>query len=80
MTFGATSGDQVPVSLRYLFGKNITVHGVYVGPKTAVPQYLKLMPHTLRPVIDSVFPFEDAQKAYEKLLSRQVFGKIVVRV
>jgi NADPH-dependent curcumin reductase CurA len=30
--------------------------------------------------VDSVFPFEDAPKAYEKLLSRQVFGKIIVRV
>jgi NADPH:quinone reductase-like Zn-dependent oxidoreductase len=80
VTFGATSGDEVRVSLRYLFGKNIRVHGVYVGPKAAMLQYLKLMPHRVRPVIDSVFEFEEAVKAYEKLLSRQFFGKIVVRV
>jgi NADPH:quinone reductase-like Zn-dependent oxidoreductase len=80
VTFGATSGDEVPISLRYLFGKNIAIHGVYVGPKAAVFQYLKLFPHRLKTVVDSVFEFKDVQKAYEKLLSRQFFGKIVVKV
>lgn len=80
ITFGGTSGDEVGVSLRYIFGKNITVHGVYVGPKAAMMRCLNLMPHKLRTVVDTVFDFKDAKKAYEKLLSRQFFGKIVVKV
>ena len=80
VTFGNTSGDEVPLSLRYVFGKNITIHGVYVGPKAAMIQLLKLFPLRLRTVVDSVFEFADAQKAYEKLLSRQFFGKIVVKL
>jgi NADPH:quinone reductase-like Zn-dependent oxidoreductase len=80
VTFGATSGDEVRISLRHLFGKNIRIHGVYVGPKAAMLQYLKLMPQVVRPVVDSVFEFDEAKQAYEKLLSRQFFGKIVVRV
>ena len=80
VTFGNTSGDEVPLNLRYVFGKNITIHGVYVGPRAAMIQLLKLFPLRLRTVIDSVFEFADAQKAYEKLLSRKVFGKIVVRI
>ncbi len=80
VTFGATSGDEVRVSLRHLFGKNIRVHGVYVGPKAAMQQFLGLMPGIVRPVIDSIFDFSDAGKAYERLVSRQFFGKIVVRV
>lgn len=80
VTFGGTSGDEARLNLRRVFGKNITIHGVYVGPKSAFLQCLSLMPRKLRPVIDSVFEFKDARKAYEKLLSRQVFGKIVVRV
>jgi NADPH:quinone reductase-like Zn-dependent oxidoreductase len=80
VTFGATSGDTATISLRQVFGKNLTVHGVYVGPKAAVPQYLPLFPHKLRTVVDSVYSFEDAPKAYEKLLSRQIFGKIIVAV
>ncbi len=80
VTFGNTSGDEVPLSLRHVFGKNITIHGVYVGPKAAMQELLKFFPNRLRTVVDSVFEFEDAKKAYEKLLSRQVFGKIVVRI
>jgi NADPH:quinone reductase-like Zn-dependent oxidoreductase len=80
VTFGATAGDEAKVSLRQVFGKNLTIHGVYVGPRTAVHQYLPLFPRALRTVVDSVFPFEDAPKAYKKLLSRQVFGKIIIRV
>ena len=80
VTFGNTSGDEVPLSLRHVFGKNITIHGVYVGPKAAMTELLRLFPHRLKTVVDSVFEFKDAQKAYEKLLSRQVFGKIVVKV
>ncbi len=80
VTFGATTGDEVPLSLRHVFGRGVTIHGVYTGPKMAVFQYLKLFPNKLRTVVDSVFEFKDAQKAYEKLLSRQFFGKIVVKV
>lgn len=79
VTFGATTGDEVRLSLRHVFGRSVTIHGVYTGPKAAVFQYLKLFPVKLKTVIDSVFEFGDAQKAYEKLLSRQFFGKIVVR-
>ncbi len=80
VTFGATSGDEAVLSLRHVFGRNITIHGVYVGPKSAMQQLLKFFPHRLRTVVDSVFEFGDARKAYEKLLSRQFFGKIVVRM
>ncbi len=80
VTFGATSGDTVPVSLRHIFGKNLAIHGVYVGPRAALGQLLRFFPRRLRTVVDSVFDFADAPKAYEKLLSRRFFGKIIVRV
>jgi NADPH:quinone reductase-like Zn-dependent oxidoreductase len=78
VTFGSTSGDELSLSLRYVFGKNIAIHGVYVGPKAAFVHCVRLFPIDLQTVVDSVFAFNDAQKAYEKLLSRQFFGKIVV--
>lgn len=80
VTFGTTTGDEIQLSLRHVFGRSVSIHGVYTGPKAAVNQYLKLFPHKLRTVVDSVFDFKDAQKAYEKMLSRQFFGKIVVRI
>ena len=80
VTFGASSGDDVPVSLRQIFGKNLTIHGIYVGPRAAFEQCLRLFPRRLRTVVDSIYPFTEAPRAYEKLLSRQFFGKIVVQV
>ncbi len=80
VTFGATSGDEAPVSLRRVFGRNIAIHGVYVGPKSAFLRVLRLVPSGLRTVVDSVFEASDARAAYEKMLSRRVFGKIVVRM
>lgn len=80
VTFGNTTGDEVTINLRQIFGRNITIHGGYLGSKAAAAHYLRLFPRYLRPVIDSVFEFDNAKDAYEKLLSRQFFGKIVVRV
>ncbi|HYA87158.1 MAG TPA: zinc-binding dehydrogenase [Nitrospirota bacterium] len=80
VTFGNTSGDELKLSLRYLFGKNLSIHGVYVGPRAGFAQVLRLFPDDLKTVVDSVFGIHNIQKAYEKLLSRQFFGKIVVRV
>lgn len=80
ITFGSTTGADTQVNLRYIFGKNLTIHGVYMGTKGEFAKILKLFPDKLKPVIDSVFDLNDVQKAYEKLLSRQFFGKIVVKL
>ena len=34
----------------------------------------------LEPVVDSVFPIADARKAYERMMSGEAFGKIVLKV
>ena len=34
----------------------------------------------VRPLVDSVFAFEDVLKAYEKILTKRATGKIVVKV
>jgi hypothetical protein len=36
--------------------------------------------HKIRPVVDRVFPFEDAAQAYEFMDNGSYFGKIVIRV
>jgi NADPH:quinone reductase-like Zn-dependent oxidoreductase len=80
ITFVTTTGAETNINLRAVFGKNQTIHGIYLGTKGEVFRYLKLFPERLKTVVDSVFQFEDVKLAYEKLLSRQFFGKIVVKV
>lgn len=78
--FGSTTGNEVTIDLRQAFSRNLTLHGIYTGPRTAFPDILRLFPDHLKVVIDSVFPFERAASAYEKLAGRQFFGKIIVKI
>ena len=34
----------------------------------------------MRPVVDSVYAFEDALKAYERIQTKRATGKVVVKV
>lgn len=34
----------------------------------------------IRPLVDSVFAFEDALKAYERILTGRATGKVIVKV
>ena len=78
--FRATTGGNPEINLRAIFGRNITIHGVYMGTKGEVSHYLKFFPENLKPVIDTIYSFKNIKEAYRKLLSRQFFGKIVVSI
>ncbi len=34
----------------------------------------------IRPLVDSVYAFEDALKAYERILTNRATGKVIVKV
>lgn len=78
---GATSGAQVPLDLRPAYMKQISLFGSFMGGRGELLHVLKLVETgCLRPVVDSTFPLEKAREAQEKMLSRDVFGKIVLKV
>jgi len=80
ITFGTTTGADTEINLRSIFGKNLDIHGVFMGTRGEFIHFLKFFPEKLKPVIDEVFEFKDIKKAYEKMLSRQFVGKLVVKV
>ena len=54
--------------------------GVTVGPAEHLATFMAFFKqHSLRPLIDAAFAFEDAQQALERLRSGSHFGKIVLR-
>jgi NADPH:quinone reductase-like Zn-dependent oxidoreductase len=60
--------------------KNIRVQGIYVGSRemfVAMNRAISL--HKLRPVVDKVFPFQEARQALEYMQSGAHFGKICLR-
>jgi NADPH:quinone reductase-like Zn-dependent oxidoreductase len=61
--------------------KHIRVQGIYVGSRDlfeAMNRAIAL--HKLRPVIDRVFPFEEAKAALMHLESGSHFGKVVIQI
>ncbi len=79
VTCGATSGPTVSFDLRFLFAKQISISGCYMGSRRELLKILKLIESgRLKPVVDSVFPLDDAVAAQTKMLDRKQFGKIVL--
>jgi len=61
--------------------KGIRVSGIYVGSRELFEQMNRAIAlHQLRPIVDRVFPFEEAKAAFHYLESAGHFGKIVIRL
>ncbi|MBI4400920.1 MAG: zinc-binding dehydrogenase [Nitrospirae bacterium] len=81
VTCGATTGGEVKLDLRYLFSRQLTLKGSYMGTRAELVQAAALMGQgRLKPVVDQVFPLKDARAAQERMLSRAIFGKLVLAV
>lgn len=60
---------------------NATWTNIYVGSANDFSLLLEFMTeHAIHPVIDRVFPFEQAPAAYDYMLSEDFIGKIVIAV
>jgi len=79
VTCGATSGPTVNLDIRFLFARQLSISGCYMGSKSELLKILELIESgRLKPVVDSVFPLVDAVAAQTKMLERKQFGKIVL--
>jgi NADPH:quinone reductase-like Zn-dependent oxidoreductase len=79
VTCGATTGKEVPLDLRYVFSRQLSILGSMMGCRFELLEILKLIGgRKLKPVIDSSFPLLEARQAQEKLLDRRQFGKILL--
>lgn len=73
-----TGVDDAVNPLPALFNR-LTIAGVYVGSKSMFEDMLRAFAtNGVEPVIDRVFPFDDAIDAYRHLKSANHFGKIVI--
>ena len=69
------------VDLRYLFWRQLTVMGSTMSTQKEFEDVMKLVfMGRLKPVVDRVFPLQDARKAHEYLERGDQFGKVVLRV
>ena len=77
VTCGATTGYDARVDLRYLFSKQWSLLGSFMGSLGELHQVLKFVFRgQFKPVIDRVYPLAEIRAAHERLEARQQFGKI----
>jgi len=78
---GILAGTAGPIDTYAIFQKNVRVHGVYVGSVVMFEALVRALEVSkVEPVIDRVFPFVEARRAYEYLASGAHFGKVVIRL
>jgi len=79
ITCGATTGAEVKLDLRYVYSRQFTIKGSYMGTRAELVKAAELVGQgKLKPVIDRTYPLKEARAAQEQLLSRKFFGKIVL--
>lgn len=79
VTCGATTGHDAAFDLRFLFSRQLNFLGSYMGTMSELYDVLShVFAGRLRPVVDRVFPLQDARAAHEYLEASQMFGKVVL--
>ena len=81
VTCGATTGYDAKIDLRFLFSRQLSLLGSYMGRKSELLTVMKLIAAgKLKPIVDRVFPLAETSAAHAYLESGQQFGKVVIQV
>ncbi|PYT77426.1 MAG: alcohol dehydrogenase [Acidobacteria bacterium] len=81
VTCGATTGHDAKIDTRFLFSRQLSLLGSYMGTKSELHTVMKLVAAgKLKPIMDHVFPLAEAAAAHAYLESGSQFGKVVLRV
>ena len=79
VTCGATTGYDAKLDLRFLFSRQYSLLGSFMGTLGELHQVLRFVfRKQLRPVIDRVYPLAEIRAAHERLENKEQFGKVVV--
>jgi NADPH:quinone reductase-like Zn-dependent oxidoreductase len=81
VTCGATTGYDAKLDLRFLFTRQLSIMGSYMGNKSELRTVLNLVAQgRLKPIVDKVWPLHDAIAAHSYLEKGKQFGKVVLTV
>ncbi len=79
VTCGATTGPTVGIDLRFLFSRQLSLLGSYMGTMGELHQVLgHVFAGRLKPVVDRTFPLKEARAAHEYMEKSEMFGKVVL--
>ncbi|WP_309070756.1 zinc-binding dehydrogenase [Arthrobacter sp.] len=78
VTCGATSGPSPSADLNRVFFLQLRVLGSTMGSRDELQRLAEFLAVTgVRPIIDSVYPLEDARTGFERMAKGEVFGKVI---
>ncbi len=79
VTCGATSGPNASFDLRFLYSRQLSLLGSYMGTMGELYDVLgHLFAGRLKPVVDRVFALQDIRDAHEYMEKSQMFGKVIL--
>ena len=80
LTVGNSSGPELKLDNRYIFGKHLSILGSTMGPWQDYTNVMNLVfEGLLNPVIDTVFPLSEGLDALRRLEASDFAGKLVLR-
>ncbi len=77
---GILAGAEGGIDFMTMFSSLATLQSIAIGSRRDLEDLSRAMEqHEIRPVIDSVFSFDDAKAGWSHFSDRQLFGKVVIR-
>jgi NADPH:quinone reductase-like Zn-dependent oxidoreductase len=81
VTYGRTTGRMAETNISRVFWYQLHIIGSTMANRREFAQVMKLIfEHRLHPVIDSVYPLDQARAAYERLAEGKQFGKVMIQI
>lgn len=81
VTCGATTGYRASIDLRFLFSRQYSLMGSYMGTKAELLRVAQFFfSGQVKPVVDRTFPLAEAAAAHAYLEQGGPFGKVVLEV
>lgn len=79
--FGGTTGQITDLTAAKIFWKQASILGTTMGSPDDFKNMLKYVDEkNIEPVIDKIFPMEDAELAFSYMENQEQFGKIVIKI
>lgn len=81
VTCGSTSGVSTPMNLMQLFQQQLKIFGSFgCRMENMANAMQKMAQGIVHPVVDTIVDFGDIEKALKRMESRDVFGKIILKI
>lgn len=79
VTCGATTGPEASFDIRFLFARQLSFLGSFMGTMGDFHEVMKhIFSGKLKAVVDRSFPLREARSAHERLEKSEQFGKVIL--